>query len=132
MKLKHCRLCDKVFATPGPNVCPDCWDELDKVYTQARAALRDHWEESLNLFQLSEVLNVDAVYLETLVEQGRLEFSHLEGDEEGHCRSCGTAIRRGEQYCDSCRQNLMRGFSVDTEHKKSTMFSQERRDRRVR
>ncbi len=129
MELKRCRLCDKVFATPGPDVCPECWEELDKIYAAARTAIRDHRDERLDVCRLSEIIKVDEEYIEILVDQGRLELGPME-DDKNRCRSCGAEVLPGQEYCEICRGKLVKGFSAEGEHKKKTMFRQERRSKK--
>ncbi|MCF4152428.1 DUF4506 domain-containing protein [Dethiosulfovibrio sp. F2B] len=129
MELKHCRICDKVFATVSSDICPSCWDELEEVYMNARKAIRDNWKSRWDIYSLAEALDVDEMYLEVLVDQGRLDLS-VEGDGKPRCKSCGAEVYPGQEYCDSCRGKLIKGFSSDGEHKKKTMFRQERRDRK--
>lgn len=129
MELKHCRFCDKVFATPGPDVCSGCWGKLDEIYSLARTAIRDHRNERLDVTSLAEIIDVDEVYIQILVDQGRLELASKD-DGRPRCRSCGAEVFPGQPYCDSCRQRLVQGFTSDGEHKKKTMFRQERREKR--
>jgi len=129
MELKHCKICDKVFATVTADICPSCWEDLEEVYMNARKAIRDHHGSRLDVYSLSEMLNVDEIYIEVLVDQGRLSLSG-EDDGKPRCKSCGAEVHSGQEYCDACREKLIKGFSSDGEHKKKTMFRQERRDRK--
>lgn len=129
MELKRCRLCDNVFATPGPDICPQCWTELDEIYAMARTAIRDHRDEHMDAARLSEIIKVDQEYIDILVDQGFLELKPME-DDINRCRSCGAEIIPGQNYCDECKAKLLKGFAAGEEHKKKTMFRQERRSKK--
>lgn len=73
MKLITCKLCGKVFSSPGPNVCPKCMSDLDEYFQQIRTFLRDKPKMLLNADQLSEEVGIDIRYVQALVHMGYLE-----------------------------------------------------------
>ncbi len=73
MKLIACKLCGKVFSSPGPNTCPKCMNDLDEYFQQIRTYLRDKPKMMLNAEELSEEVGIDIRYVQALVHMGYLE-----------------------------------------------------------
>ena len=73
MKLITCKLCGKVFSSPGPNMCPKCMSDLDEYFQQIRTFLRDKPKMLLNAEELSEEVGIDIRYVQALVHMGYLE-----------------------------------------------------------
>ncbi len=86
MKLTTCRLCAKAFPSDGPYTCPQCTDELDSLFRQVRAYLRDNPKKALNTEALAEELGIDIRYVQALVEMGYLERS-VPGDANGETKT---------------------------------------------
>ena len=75
MKLITCKLCGKLFSSPGANTCPKCMNDLDEYFQQIRTYLRDKPKMLLNAEELSEEVGIDIRYVQALIEMGHLERS---------------------------------------------------------
>ena len=73
MDLSECRLCGRVIAAGENKVCPDCRIKLGELYGSVHEYMRDHKDEDFDIEKLSEEMNVDPIYIKTLVDLGYIE-----------------------------------------------------------
>ena len=73
MPLAPCRLCGKIFTSPGGRTCPSCLASLDELYPRVRAYLRDNPKETFNIEMVAEKLEVDIRVIQGLVDMGYLD-----------------------------------------------------------
>ena len=75
MNLITCKLCGRLFSSARGKICVTCLEEVDSMYPKVREYLRDHSQESFNLERISEDMDFDIRYVQTLVELGYLDRS---------------------------------------------------------
>ena len=73
MPLVSCRVCGKIFASPGGRICPSCGKLLDVLWPKVRECLRDNPKTHFNIKTLSRALNEDIRYIQALVDMGYLD-----------------------------------------------------------
>jgi len=73
MPLLSCRLCGKVFTSPGGRTCPACIERLDELYPKVRAYLRDNPKKAFNVEKVAEALEVDIREIQGLADLGYLD-----------------------------------------------------------
>ena len=73
MPLLTCKLCGKVFTSPGGRTCPECLKDLDDLYPKVREYLRDNPKEEFNVETLSAAMDVDVRRVQALADMGYLD-----------------------------------------------------------
>lgn len=73
--LRNCSVCGEMFLYPGGiPLCRRCHRKLDEVYAMAREFLRKADRgEKYDAIDLARILDVEPVYLQILVQEGRLQ-----------------------------------------------------------
>ena len=72
MPLLSCRVCGKIFASPGGRICSSCGSRLDALWPRVREYLRDNPKAGLDIKAISRALNQDVRYIQALVDMGYL------------------------------------------------------------
>ena len=73
MPLLTCKMCGKVFTSPGGRTCPACLKELDELYPKVREYLRDNPKTEFNVDTLSEAMGTDIRAVQALADMGYLD-----------------------------------------------------------
>ena len=73
MPLLTCKLCGKVFSTPGGRTCPECLKKIDDLYPRVREYLRDNPKIDFNVDSLADALETDIRYVQALTDMGYLD-----------------------------------------------------------
>ncbi len=73
--LRNCRICGEIFLHAGGlPLCRHCHRDLDEVYVKARDFLRKASRgEKYDAIELAEILEVEPIYIQVLVQEGRLQ-----------------------------------------------------------
>jgi hypothetical protein len=73
MALLTCKLCGKIFTSPGDRTCPACVARLDELYVDVREFLRDHSKTDFNVEEVADRMKVDIRYIQALVDMNYLD-----------------------------------------------------------
>ena len=73
MPLLTCRLCGKIFSSPGGRTCSACVTRLDKLYPLVREYLRDNPKIAFNVETVAEAMDVPVRDVQGLVDLGYLD-----------------------------------------------------------
>ena len=73
MPLLPCKLCGKLFSSPGGRTCPACHERIDELYPRVREYLRDNPKLSFNVEMVAEAMEVDIRDVQALVDLGHLD-----------------------------------------------------------
>ncbi len=106
-ELVACGICGKAFVrnVAGRTICPDCREELDRLYRTLRAFLRDHPDYSLSVSDLAELFGVEEKKIQALVSEGQLLPGERGIRSEGVCRICRSPLSSGT-LCPDCDLRL--------------------------
>ena len=74
MPLTKCRLCGMLFTNGGRNnICPLCIRRLDELYGSVHEYMRDHEDETFDIYTLSEAMDANIADIQALVDLGYIE-----------------------------------------------------------
>ena len=79
MPLLSCKLCEKIFTSPGGRTCPACHARLEELYPRVREYLRDNAKIGFDMETLAGALDVDIRDIQGLVDLGYLDRSAVGG-----------------------------------------------------
>ena len=104
MQVKNCKSCKRLFNyIAGPQLCPQCLEELEKKFQQAKAYINEN--KGATIQSVSEEVDVPETQVRQWIREERLVFANasLAGIV---CETCGTPITTG-RYCDKCKARTM-------------------------
>ncbi len=104
MDVKNCKRCRRLFNyIGGQPICPQCREELEKVFQEVKKYLFDH--RNANIADVVENVDVDEAQIRQWIREERLEFSP--GIDIGmSCEKCGSPITCG-RFCEKCKASMI-------------------------
>ncbi|MCM3079647.1 TIGR03826 family flagellar region protein [Brevibacillus invocatus] len=110
-RLANCSRCDALFVRVARDICPKCFQEVEKEYELCSRFLRKRENRGSNIHQVSEATGVSVKQITKFIKEGRIS---VEGNPElGYpCESCGFLIRTGN-ICESCIRGLKHDITQD-------------------
>jgi hypothetical protein len=107
-ELKNCRKCNRIFAyIAGPQICPECQNEEEKIFDKVSAYIREH--SGVPLTVVAKEMDVSYEKLIKYVREGRLLIQEPNGGVRMFCEKCGAEIPSG-RYCKSCESGLAKAL----------------------
>lgn len=105
-KLANCVRCDALFVQSTRDVCPKCYQEIEKDYEKCSHFLRKRENRGSTMQQLSEATGVSVKQITRFIREGRISIANLPN--LGYpCENCGEPIQKGT-FCDNCARGLKR------------------------
>ena len=86
MPLLSCRLCGKIFSSPGGRTCSVCHSRLDELYPRVREYLRDNPKVAFNVDTVADAMEVDIRDVQGLVDLGYLARDMDKNDDPDNAR----------------------------------------------
>mgnify|MGYP001054468678 CR=1 FL=1 len=110
-KLANCSRCDALFVQVVRDICPKCYQEVEKEYELCVKFLRKRENRGATIQQLSEGTGVSVKQITRFIKEGRIS---IEGNPNlGYpCERCGATIRKGN-FCPSCMRSLKHDITQD-------------------
>lgn len=71
--MRECKLCRRLFSSPGGRVCQDCYKYLDEIYPTVRTYIRDSNNPRLEVTDIADALELPIKYVQGLVNYGYLK-----------------------------------------------------------
>lgn len=103
MEVRICRMCKKMFQyITGPEICPRCKQEEEKLFQQVKEYLRKN--PGATLVEVNKETGVSAALIEKFLKQGRLQVSP-DSPISLICEICGKKISTG-RYCKECNVTM--------------------------
>jgi len=108
MEVRNCKGCGKIFNQMGSTpLCPECIKAMDLKFDEVKAYVYDHPNCTIN--QVAEEMDVSTNQIRKWIREERLAFS--DSSAVGiSCEGCGKQIKTG-RYCETCKQNIQKGFN---------------------
>ncbi len=104
--LANCSRCDALFVKGMREVCPKCYQEIEKEYDKCARFLRKRENRGATIYQLSEETGVSVKQITKFIREGRISVSS--NPNLGYpCENCNTPITSGN-ICDNCSRELRR------------------------
>ena len=108
MEVRNCRSCTRLFNyIGGPNICPQCRDELEKKFLVVKEYIRTNPGASIQT--VADDNDVSTQQIKQWIKEERLEFSK-DSTITIECEKCGAAIRTG-RFCSKCKDNMANSLS---------------------
>lgn len=108
MEVRNCRSCTRLFNyIGGPNICPQCRDELEKKYMVVKDFIRENPGASIQT--VADENDVSTQQIKQWIREERLEFSK-DSTVTIECEKCGASIRTG-RYCKACKDKMADSLS---------------------
>lgn len=109
--LSNCSRCDALFVRVARDICPKCYQEVEKEYEICAKFLRKRENRGSNIHQVSKATGVSVKQITKFIKEGRIS---VDGNPElGYpCESCGFLIRKGN-ICESCMRGLKHDITQD-------------------
>jgi flagellar operon protein (TIGR03826 family) len=124
-KLDNCPRCDTLFVKGIRDVCPKCYQEVEKEYEKCAQFLRKRENRGANIQQVSEATGVSIKQITKFIKEGRISIAN--NPNMGYpCESCGILITVGN-LCDMCAKELKREMSLDAELRERLSEDEKRR-----
>lgn len=74
MTLITCKICGRLFNSLRGELCTRCLDRIEAVYPRIREYIRERpMQESLSIEGIATVMQLDPLYIKSLVEMGYLD-----------------------------------------------------------
>lgn len=129
MDVRNCRSCHRLFNyLSGPDICPECRNELERKYEKVRDYIRDN--KGANIPQVSEDTGVSQQLIKQWIREERLQFSK-DSPVGIECETCGASIRTG-RYCENCKKDMASTLSRLYNNDTSTPTRREKTGNRMR
>jgi flagellar operon protein (TIGR03826 family) len=120
MNLANCPRCGKLFSRQKQNICPNCFNEIEKEYQACVTYLKEN--KNCTLQHLSDETEVSIRQITQFIREGRINISN--NPNMGiPCDSCGELTRSGS-ICDSCRDKLQRDMRLAQSQADSSLSKQ--------
>lgn len=108
MEVRNCRSCTRLFNyIGGPNICPQCRDELEKKYMVVKDFIRENPGASIQT--VADENDVSTQQIKQWIREERLEFAK-DSTVTIECEKCGASIRTG-RYCKACKDKMADSLS---------------------
>lgn len=108
MEVRNCRSCTRLFNyIGGPNICPQCRDELEKKYMVVKDFIREN--PGVSIQTVADENDVSTQQIKQWIREERLEFSK-DSTVTIECEKCGASIRTG-RYCKACKDKMADSLS---------------------
>jgi flagellar operon protein (TIGR03826 family) len=105
-KLANCASCDALFLQSTRDVCPKCYQQIEKGYEKCAQFLRKRENRGSTMQQLSEATGVSAKQITRFIREGRISITNMPN--LGYpCENCDEPIQKGT-LCDNCSRGLQR------------------------
>lgn len=105
-KLANCTSCDALFVQSTRDVCPKCYQAIEKDYEKCTQFLRKRENRGSTMQQVSEATGVSAKQITRFIREGRISIVNTPN--LGYpCENCGTTLQKGT-LCDDCARDLKR------------------------
>lgn len=104
MNVRNCKNCGRLFNyIAGPPICPNCKEELEKKFQQAKEYIRENKNSTVQM--VAEEVDVPESQIKQWIREERLVFSDsaIAGIA---CEVCGAPITTG-RFCDKCKGQMM-------------------------
>ena len=104
MNVRNCRNCGRLFNyIAGPPFCPNCKEELEKKFQQAKEFIRNNVHSTVRM--VAEECDSPESQVKQWIREERLVFA--DGAVAGiTCEVCGSPIATG-RFCDKCKNQMM-------------------------
>lgn len=99
--VRQCKKCGRIFVSYGTSMCPNCAQEMDRIFQLIKDYIYDH--PSTNVIEISEKTGVEASVVLEFLKEDRLAIKTTE--KLLVCESCGCSITSG-RYCSKCLDEL--------------------------
>ncbi|WP_139491155.1 TIGR03826 family flagellar region protein [Brevibacillus dissolubilis] len=104
--LANCVRCDVLFVRGVRDVCPKCYQEIEKEYEKVAQFLRKRENRGSTIHQVSDATGVSVKQITRFIKDGRISVAGTPN--LGYpCEQCGEPIRTGNM-CESCMRSLKR------------------------
>ena len=104
MNVRNCKNCGRLFNyIAGPPICPNCKEELEKKFQQAKEFIRENKNSTVQI--VAEEVDVPESQIKQWIREERLVFSDatIAGIA---CEVCGAPITTG-RFCEKCKGQMM-------------------------
>ncbi len=104
MNVRNCKNCGRLFNyIAGPPICPNCKEELEKKFQQAKEFIRENKNSTVQI--VAEEVDVPESQIKQWIREERLVFSDaaIAGIA---CEVCGASITTG-RFCEKCKGQMM-------------------------
>ncbi|NGQ95626.1 flagellar protein [Brevibacillus sp. SYP-B805] len=123
--LDNCPRCGTLFVRGVRDVCPKCYQEIEREYEKCSQYLRKRENRGANIQQVSEATGVSIKQITKFIKEGRISIANHPN--MGYpCEGCGLLITTGH-LCDLCAKELNREISLDNELKERLSAEEQRR-----
>lgn len=102
MDVRQCRQCRKLFQYRGNPMCPNCLEELDKLFNKVRNYIYDN--PSSGMDEICAETGADDATISMWLREGRLILS-MDNAALLKCEGCGEPIRSG-RFCEICAKSM--------------------------
>jgi len=121
MALVTCKICGRLFNSPCGELCTRCLDGIEAVYPRIREFIREQpKKESLSIERIAKVMQLDPLYIKSLVEMGYLDqyADRLKSEKEEEekkkevvfrCIRESMSVRPAQQHVQQGKQSKMYG-----------------------
>lgn len=108
MEVRNCRTCRRLFNyLGGPNICPDCKDQLERKFAQVKNYVFDNPAASMQ--DIADENEVSLNQIRDWIKEGRLELASG-SPIKLTCEQCGEPILTG-RFCVKCKAKMADGLS---------------------
>ncbi len=123
MDVRQCKTCNRLFQYMGKPYCPECMDEMDRMFIKVRDYLYDHPDADIP--EISGKTDVKEKVILDFLKDERLSLQNASG--MLICEQCGKAIEAG-RMCRECKERLSNAFSRMVDPPKANNESMRRND----
>lgn len=105
MEVRNCKNCGRLFNYIGGsyfNLCPECIDELEKVFQEVKKHVEENPGTTIN--EITEIFNISSRQVEKWIRDERLVFAD-DSPIGIPCEKCGITIKSGK-YCSNCLNEM--------------------------
>lgn len=105
MDIRNCRICGKIYAYDGFDICLSCRRKEDEEFKKVKAYIYDNPNASIQ--EVSEGTGVSVKKILRFLREGKLELKDENINLILDCERCGAPIKTG-RFCDKCKIELER------------------------
>ncbi len=106
MDVRQCKTCNRLFQYMGKPYCPECMDEMDRMFIKVRDYLYDHPDADIP--EISKKTEVKEKVILDFLKDERLSLQNASG--MLICEQCGKPIESGKM-CREWKEHLSRAFA---------------------
>lgn len=108
MEVRNCRTCRRLFNyLGGPNICPECKDELERKFAKVKNYVFDNPAASMQ--DIADDNEVSLNQIRDWIKEGRLELASG-SPIKLTCEQCGGPILTG-RFCVQCKAKMADGLA---------------------